>query len=240
MEIFPLISCIMPTYNRRPFIPHAIEYFLRQDYEPRELIVVDDGDDQVANLMPEDARVRYLPLKRRLTVGEKRNLACEQARGEIIAHWDDDDWHAPHRLRYQVEHLRKEKAEVCGIKTLLFYDIVNQQAWRYTHPADRRFWLAGSTLCYRRIFWVHHPFVPINVGEDACFVWSSPQSHMIALPDFTFHVGIIHAGNVSPKKTRSAAWCRIPVETIQWLIKDDANLRCIELDLNGDPSPSLG
>ena len=39
----PLVSCIMPTYNRREFVPLAIRYFLRQDYANKELIIIDDG-----------------------------------------------------------------------------------------------------------------------------------------------------------------------------------------------------
>ena len=50
----------MPTYNRRPFVPHAIEYFLRQDYENKELIVVDDGTDSISDLIPHDDRIRYI------------------------------------------------------------------------------------------------------------------------------------------------------------------------------------
>lgn len=36
-----LVSCIMPTYNRRAPVPRAIRYFLRQDYPKRELILLD-------------------------------------------------------------------------------------------------------------------------------------------------------------------------------------------------------
>lgn len=46
------ISCLMPTYNRRAFVPQAVDYFLRQDYPSRELIVVDDGTDPVEDLIP--------------------------------------------------------------------------------------------------------------------------------------------------------------------------------------------
>lgn len=80
----------MPTADRRQFIPRAVEYFLRQDYPNRELIVVDDGSDAVADLMPNDARVRYLRLDAKHTDGARRNIAREQARGEVIAHWDGD------------------------------------------------------------------------------------------------------------------------------------------------------
>jgi hypothetical protein len=49
----------MHTYDRRDFVPQAIDCFLRQDYLGLELIVVDDGSDPVADLLPDDRRVRY-------------------------------------------------------------------------------------------------------------------------------------------------------------------------------------
>ena len=55
-----LVTCIMPTRNRRRFVPHAIECFLAQDYPHLELLVADDGEDAIADLLPADPRVRYL------------------------------------------------------------------------------------------------------------------------------------------------------------------------------------
>ncbi|MCA1818418.1 MAG: glycosyltransferase, partial [Acidobacteria bacterium] len=137
-----LASCIMPTADRRAFVVRAVEYFLRQDYAEIELIVVDDGMDAVADLMPTDERVRYFRLDKKLTVGAKRNFACEQARGDVIAHWDDDDWHAARRLSYQVGELLRAGADVCGIRELLFYDVRDTRAWRYAYPASRKMWLS--------------------------------------------------------------------------------------------------
>ena len=94
----PLISCIMPTHNRRPFVGQAIYYFLRQDYPEKELLILDDGEDAVADLVPRDERIRYVRLEQRQSIGAKRNHACELAKGQFIAHWDDDDWMAPRRL----------------------------------------------------------------------------------------------------------------------------------------------
>jgi glycosyltransferase involved in cell wall biosynthesis len=107
----PLVSCIMPTYNRRAFVPRAIEYFLRQDYLTKELITVNDGMDPVKDLMPIDDRIHYVHLSTKTPIGAKRNLACEQARAEIIAH-DDDAWHVPHWRRYQVETFLRAEADV--------------------------------------------------------------------------------------------------------------------------------
>jgi glycosyltransferase involved in cell wall biosynthesis len=217
----PLVSCIMPTYNRREFIPRALHYFLRQDYDSKELIIVDDGTDPIGDLVPKDDRLRYVRLPEKISVGAKRNRACEAARGDLIAHWDDDDWHAPQRLRYQIEALQREHADVCGINRLLFYDAINDRAWQYVYPAQRRFWLAGSSLCYTRSFWAAHRFADLNVGEDARFVWSGVRARMMALPDHAFHVGVIHDRNVSPKRTTSAYWQAISLAEIQRVVGDD-------------------
>src|SRR5262245_27908583 len=94
----PLVSCIMPTRDRRPFVGRAVAQFLAQDYAPRELVVVDDGTDPIADLLPPDPRIRPIRLPRRLSIGAKRNLACQASRGVVVAHWDDDDWMADWRL----------------------------------------------------------------------------------------------------------------------------------------------
>src|SRR5689334_4653100 len=117
-----VVSCIMPTANRRVFIPRAVAYFFRQDYPERELLIIDDGSDPVEDLIPADARIRYIRTAPGMSLGAKRNFACEQARGDIIAHWDDDDWHAPRRLSTQVNALLEHDAEVCGLDQLLFYE----------------------------------------------------------------------------------------------------------------------
>jgi glycosyltransferase involved in cell wall biosynthesis len=97
----PLVSCIMPTADRRRFVPQAIRRFLGQDYPCRELVVVDDGADPVADLIPADARIRYFRSEPGLSLGAKRNLACRLARGALIAHWDDDDWAARWRVSFR-------------------------------------------------------------------------------------------------------------------------------------------
>lgn len=82
----PLVSCIMPTYNRRAFIPHAIRYFLRQDYVNKELIIIDDGTDSIEDLVPESSSIRYYRLDKKITLGAKLNLACSYASGNVVVH----------------------------------------------------------------------------------------------------------------------------------------------------------
>src|SRR3954471_5527644 len=132
--LHPLVSCILPTFDRRPFLPHAIHYFLRQDYPNAELLIVDDGTDPIADLVPPEPRIRYVRIPRRVTLGAKLNFCCEQTSGSIIAQWDDDDWYAPSRLRLQVEALLGTGAQVCGLRDLLYYDIRRGDGHRYTYP----------------------------------------------------------------------------------------------------------
>jgi glycosyltransferase involved in cell wall biosynthesis len=56
----PLVSCLMPTADRREFIPCAIRCFKNQDYENLELIILDDGEQEIRDLIPSDPRIRYI------------------------------------------------------------------------------------------------------------------------------------------------------------------------------------
>lgn len=217
----PLVSCLMPTSGRRTFVPQAIRYFQRQDYANRELVILDDGPDPVADLVPPDPRIRYVHLDERLPLGAKRNLACRLARGELLAHWDDDDWMASWRLSYQVAALLGQGAELCGAERLLYYHLAEYTAWQYEPPLSARPWLAGNTLCYRRSLWARSPFPVLAVGEDTLFVWGSRAARAAVLADHRFYVGLIHPGNTSPKRLAGPAWRHHPPEPVRALIGGD-------------------
>jgi glycosyltransferase involved in cell wall biosynthesis len=217
----PLVTAIMPTADRRQHVARSLAYFARQDHPSCELLVLDDGDDRVADLMPHDPRVRYVALDERLVLGEKRNRACELARGEIIVHWDDDDWQSPHRISYQVAQLERHGASLCGPRRVLYFDPLARRAWLYEYPAVRRSWLAGNGLCYRRSLWERNRFPHVAVGEDTRFVWS-PQAHaQVALEDHRFLAGLVHASNTSRKLTSAANWQPRSLGEVQALLGDD-------------------
>jgi glycosyltransferase involved in cell wall biosynthesis len=217
----PLISCIMPTYNRREFVPRAILYFLRQDYPNKELVVIDDGEDAVGDLVPVGGQIRYYRLDRKITLGAKLNLACEYAHGQLIAHWDDDDWYAPRRLSYQAKELQRSGRALCGINRLLYYDLGKHQALEYIYPPDQRLWLIGSSLFYRKELWTSRRFADINVGMDGLFCWAAPETQVKVLADSAISVHMIHGRNVSPKRTKGRWWHPYPVEEIRAILGAD-------------------
>lgn len=216
----PLVSCIMPTRNRPTWVPLAIRHFLRQDFADAELVVLDDGEQPVRDCVPGHPRIRYQRIEGRHTIGAKRNLACTEARGELIAHWDDDDWYAPSRLRHQVEALHATRADACGTSQLYFYQPSTDQAWRYRYSSTGRPMLIGTSLLYRRQTWERTRFADIQVGEDVRFVRSIP-GRLHDLADLTICVATTHAGNTSPRNLASNYWQLHPPEEIHRLLGDD-------------------
>lgn len=213
----------MPTYNRRKFVPQAIEFFRRQDYEKRELVIVDDGTDSVEDLVEGEPRARYLRLPARKSVGVKRNLACDAAAGDIIVHWDDDDWMASWRLSYQVESLLKGPADICGVDRMMYYDPVANEAWHYVFPdvfPGIQPWIAGGSFCYRKALWRHNPFKDHNEGEDNSFLWGMPMN-ILKLPRTDFYIAIVHSGNTSTKETESGLYSACSAEYVEAIVEKD-------------------
>ena len=215
------VSCVMPTSSRQWFAHRALTYLLRANQADLEIVIVDDGEEPLIVTTPSSSSVRCIRLERRCSIGAKRNLACEHARGDIILHWDDDDWYAPWRVEYQANELRRTGADVCGLDRLLYYEPSHDRAWEYVYPRKRRPWVAGNTLCYRKSVWQQHPFADTDVGEDSRFVsqCDPERIHHHARTDFI--VGLIHDSNTSPKRTHGAGWHPRPLRDVEQLIGSD-------------------
>ena len=124
----PLVSCIMPTRNRPEFAVQAVRYFLRQDWPATELVIIEDGPPLLAGLLPDDPRITLVSSGTSRSIGKMRNHACELARGEIIAQWDDDDWHGPERLSRQVGPIAAERAEITALRDCILFDLDSWQS----------------------------------------------------------------------------------------------------------------
>lgn len=169
----PLVSCIMPTFNRRRFVAQTRRNLARQDYPNLELVVVDDGTEPVVDLLEGLPRCQYVRLDERLTIGQKRNLACEMASGEIVVQWDDDDWYGPSRVSRQVSEIRNGNADMSGIGVNLLLDVRQMRMWatREREAAEPLFGsiegIAGGTLAFGKHLWRAIGGYPdASLGED--------------------------------------------------------------------------
>jgi O-antigen biosynthesis protein len=220
----PLVSCIMPTFNRRSYLPQAIRCFLRQDYPNLELIVLDDGNDPARDCVPDDERIRYVRLDTRQRIGAKRNLACGLARGEFIVHCDDDDWYPPGRVSAQVGALVSHSSDVSGTSRIFYYDAVVDRAWEYRYRSGNASWVGGNTLAYRKGFWERNKFPDISVGEDCRFLWSGALKKISDLADPSLCVATIHMHNTSRKSTGGSYWHECPSTLIHGLLGEERYL----------------
>lgn len=213
----PLVSCITPTTgDRRHFLPQTIKCFQRQTYPNLELVILCDGEDDLSDLIPpEDARIHYFYLGReRRTHGTKLNLGCERATGDLIAHFDDDDWSHPDRLSFQVGALLAEEAEFCGISQLLFFEPGTGMAWlcrkpTLLHPSLYQWLSFGASYLYRRRYWSDSPFPDIPCDSDLAFTTAEGrQDRSVLVSDYRLYVATIHNSNTARYSAKSSYWSR--------------------------------
>lgn len=165
-----------------------------QSWSDTELIVVDDADCPAFPEGLAGASITYLRLDLRLTVGAKRNVACERASGEIIVHFDSDDWYAPGRIADQVASLKASGKAVTGYRNIRFTD---GETWWLNRNWPGGY---GATLCYRRDWWHRHPFPPLREGEDWEFVAAAMRrGEFVARDAGDFMHATIHADNTSAR-----------------------------------------
>ncbi len=216
----------MPTYGRPQFALQAVQYFLRQDYPNRELLVLDDSADDLSPIFPRDSRIRHLRLPR-LSIGAKRNLGCRLAAGEIIAQWDDDDWYGPGRLSAQVRPLLEGRAEITGLKGTLIFDLAGWQAWACTPRLHRMMYrhdVHGGTLVFFRWCWEQLACYPNrSLAEDARFLTRLVRAgaRLERIEDEGLFIYIRHRSNtwsfrcgrfIDPGGWRSVAILPLPAE----------------------------
>jgi len=100
----PLVSVIIPTFNRAWAVGRAIDSVLEQDYRPFELIVVDDGStDQTAEILARYGDQLTVVCRENRGVSAARNAGVARAQGDLIAFLDSDDFWRPQKLTVQVD-----------------------------------------------------------------------------------------------------------------------------------------
>jgi glycosyltransferase involved in cell wall biosynthesis len=102
----PLVSVVIPTYNRVSLLKEAIDSVNRQTYRRFEVIVVDDGSEDHTRFVVDEYELGFVSVPHCGRPGYLRNLGVENASGELLAFLDSDDLWRRTKLERQVAYMR--------------------------------------------------------------------------------------------------------------------------------------
>ena len=197
-ESLPKVSIITVTKNRRAFIPLAKYCVLAQSYpeDKIEWVIVDDGTDQIKDLVSDLPNVTYVLCEEReggWTIGAKRNLGISRAAHDVLVMMDDDDVYPNNSVLTRVAFmLAGPTPHPCvACTTIPCYDIHTATSFMNVPPmtlapSDR---VSEATLACTRAFWTERPFPDVQIAEAGAFLRGregmcrevSPQDVIVSL-----------------------------------------------------------
>jgi glycosyltransferase involved in cell wall biosynthesis len=194
------------TRNRRDMLKNVISNFQSQTYLTRELVIFNDHDlEPVSDLIPQDVSIREVILPKS-TIGAKRALAIPHCLGDIVIHWDDDDFHSPDRMGDQVTRLLSSGKQVTGYHSFKAQDRAGN-LWVYEGQPT---FACGSSLCYFKSWALSHPFDGVQIGEDNLFCATANRFNQLsASHGGDFLIAGIHPGNTDRKRVECSPWKKL-------------------------------
>ena len=116
----PLVSVIIPTYNRAHMLKRAIASLQNQTYSNWEALIVDDAskddtDVVVQQMQQEDKRIHFFKLDKNGGACVARNVGINNAKGEYVTFLDSDDEYLAQKIELQVKCLQTSKVENVGV-----------------------------------------------------------------------------------------------------------------------------
>ncbi len=173
----------MPVGAGDRFFRLALDCFRYQTYEgPLEIVILDNSVEPIEHLLPCDPHIKYARSDR-LTIGALRNRGNSLATGDVIVHFDEDDWYSDDRIAAQVERLQVTGKAATGWHSLLFFDTSDGRCYRYVYAGAGPYG-TGTSLCYTRAWWAKHSFnAAIKKGEDYWFQLDAAQAGQLDSTD---------------------------------------------------------
>ena len=212
----PLVSIIIPTYNRAEFLSKAIESALNQTYDNIEILVVDDGSTDntkkvVQNLQKNNSNIRYFWQKNSGGAAKPKNKGIENTKGRYIAILDSDDEFLPTKIEKQLQTFKKSKSDklmAVGTDAKEIYKEKNKirifHVPNYDNPLKELlkhdYMGSGSAMMYKKELFHEIGMFDENLksGQDAemrlRIASSGYNFHFIHKPLFKYK---IHKGNIS-------------------------------------------
>lgn len=151
-------------------------------------------------LLPEHANGDFW--KHRLPIGLKRNWLASCATGDIIVHWDDDDWYPSTSISQRVNYLIQSKAKIVGCTTIPCFDTVKCISWMNVPPQTDPIYLRTSeaTMAYWKTSWESQHFEPQSIGTEGAKLIQGRESYFFEIPYLNVIVSLVHRSNLSSRR----------------------------------------
>lgn len=189
----PLISAVMLTGkdpSREAFCAMAVRCFRAQTWARKELVVVNHGEYHVnADMSPDIHEVHI----KRHNMGLMRQALLEEAKGDIIIQWDDDDISMPDRMRIQAEPIMARRVEATFLGSQLRYSLQSNTAlvgWNARNPG------IDGTVCH--IADPKYRYQDVAAREDSIFRQQFKKTEVIQ--GDRLHIRLHHGGNIMAEK----------------------------------------
>ena len=125
------ITILIPTFNRRKFLPLLIRNIECQDYDHNKIkiIIDDDGAEKLIQSKQEldeikehlhPIEITYITDRKWRSIGQKRNELVKLAKTKVVTFLDDDDLYMPTYLSHNYQILKNNKAGCVGSNAMIF------------------------------------------------------------------------------------------------------------------------
>ncbi|OQY14044.1 MAG: hypothetical protein B6I30_01800 [Desulfobacteraceae bacterium 4572_187] len=172
----PLVSVIVPTYNRSEMLTEALESILKQTFNNFEIVVVNDAGMSVEDVvlkLNKKKNITYVSHAKNRGLAAARNTGITAARGKYISLLDDDDLFYPNHLETAMAHV-SEKTPV------IYTDAVRATYERYNDS----YRLVGKNVPYSMDF-ERKKLLVGNISPANCFVFKKKKALQVGLFDET-------------------------------------------------------
>ncbi len=176
----PLVSVIIPVYNREKLVADSIKSVLNQTYSNLEVIVVDDcstDGTEGATKSVGDKRIKYVRLEKNSGACAARNRGIEEAAGKFISFNDSDDRWIGGKIEAQIDFLQKNDADVVLCKMRCF-----SADGKFLHDFPDLF--ADRKLSYDDLLLYNASSTQTFFGKAECFKKNPFDSRMPRLQDW--------------------------------------------------------
>jgi len=209
MSDLPNISILMPTFERRKFLPFIIRNLKAQDYPHKklQLVIHDDGTEPLIEdyvtfknaINP--IKLKYIRNKNKLSIGCKRNLLVKNANNNIVVFMDDDDLYEPTYISHSYHTLKENKAGCVGCdKMIILYPPYTKDDFYAIDCGNNKKLIHEATMMFHKSWYDKTKgFINCNRAEGLG-ITQSCKSKTIALTNpYLTMTAIVHGNNTIAK-----------------------------------------